>query len=441
MIGRFRPSVSWLWLFVLVFQVSVLPDSLLPQGAGRVANAFVLLALLAMVLIAGTKKIPKKIAWFVVLPLSLVLGGYSVNILRNLSRETLGYIGMSLPWLAALSIPFMKSYSLQDSWKLFYRFTLVFAVVACVEYYAVFSGILATTPINNTRGEFEVGFFTIFLRLADGTPYDRMFGVFPEPGTLGMLHLPAIAYALVFGQWWALVPLLGCMYLSRSLGGWASLVIMAAMFVYWRVRSFAGRAVLLSLLVAGVSYFFLGYFVTTYQQKDASATVREENVLVFIRNLPDTLVRYPLGAPLAGRSLSALQETDQKYLGSNFAPYTALILGGIPAFVGYCAIFLVALFASAKYFVQRRDSNKLLACAFLSLPAMLLFVFQRATIFDTPVFAFLFAAPVMTVMLRRRRRGREGVRQRRSKSGRPTDGGPTRLLPNDSAAPSGGGQE
>lgn len=419
MIKRLTPSWSWLLLLVLVFQVSLLPDILGMRGTARVANAIALVTFLVASLVAALRVQHRTVSAAVfllfVVPAGLVLLGYSINILRSVDLQTMGRLGMLLPWLAALSVPFMKSYSLEKSWLVFYRFMFISSAVSCVEYWAVFSGILATTPIESVYGDFSRGIFTSYLRLADGSPHFRMHGVFPEPGTLAMWLMPAIAYALVFGKRAGLAVFTVALFLTHSLGGFASAVVLAGSFTWWRTRRPFVRVLMLVLLGAGVAYFLREYFLSAYVSKAGSASVREDNVFLFWRDLGAQIVNRPFGTPLVGRSLSDLAAVDRDYLGSDFAPYTALVIGGVSALIGYTAMITIALSASIKY-LARRHADRLTACAFISLPPLLLFVVQRATVFDSPLFAFLVAVPVLAVL-----RGEVAGTRRSGSASRPGD--------------------
>lgn len=391
--------MSWLLLIVMVFQLSMLPDILGLRGTARAANAVALLAFLVMALRVDYRRVSAAVFLLFILPAGLVLAGYSINILRSVDLQSIGRLGMLLPWLAALSVPLMKSYSLEASWLLFYRFMLVSSAISCVEYWAVFSGVLATRPIESTYGSFVAGISTIYVALPNGRPYYRMLGVFPEPGTLAMWLMPAIAYALVFRHRVGLLIFLTALWLSQSLGGFASAVVLAGTFAWWRMRRLLVRVVIVAMLGAGVTYYVGDYFVTSYVSKARSATVREENALRFWGELGRQIVTRPLGAPLVGGSLADLGTFDRDYLGSSFAPYTALVLGGVSALLGYSAMIAVALFTSMKFFA-RPHADRLMACAFISLLPLIIFVFQRATIFDSPLFAFLIAAPMLAVIRR-----------------------------------------
>lgn len=388
-------GTSVLLLLVLVFQSSVLPDTLGLKSTGRALNAIILAAFAVLALAALFHAKIRKSSLYVVIPSGLVLVGYSINALRSVTTETLGFAGALLPWLAVISVPFMKSFDLARSWLFFFRFMLICALVSLVEYAAVFAGALTPTLIETTRGDFAKGVVTIFHVLEDGSVYDRMYGVFAEPGTFAMLLMPAIAYALVFSKRLALVVFLSCLFLTRSLGGFASLVVLLTMFVYWRTRRLSAQLLLSSSFVLTVAYFFGNFFLAAYESHNLSSTVREENVFLFYENFWHILWEYPFGIPLVGTSLTSLQG-NVLYLGSNFAPYTAFVIGGVVALVGYSAVLLVSLIATVRYFAKNNPSE-IMACAFISLPALQLFVFQRQTIFDLALFAFLFVSPIMMV--------------------------------------------
>ena len=75
--------------------------------------------------------------------------------------------------------------------------------------------------------------------------------------------------------------------------------------------------------------------------------------------------------------------------------------GGILAFVGYTMFFFLNVIVLIKYYTQNHDPDRLTACAMLSLPGVLMFVFQRTTILETLLFAFLFSVPLLRVLTRK----------------------------------------
>lgn len=387
---------SLLLMEVLVFQMSVLPDTLELKSASRILNLGALTVFSVLALKALFQGRTRRASLFFVIPVALVLMGYSANFIRTFGVDHLGIAGILLPWTAALSVPFMRSFSLKKSWALFYRFMLGFSLLSCIEYGAVFAGRLTPTPIVTQNGVFVRGIATMFTELDDGSVWDRMYGVFYEPGTLAMFLIPAIAYALVFAKRWPLLVFLLCLLAAQSIGGYASLVVVVTLFIYWRTPRLSAKLLVFPFVVAGAGYVLADYFVPAYAAKGLSAATREEQVSMFGQNFFNLLREYPLGMPLVAGSTTNL-DVHPLYSGSNFALFVAFHLGGFIAFAGYTALVVFSIIASIKYFAKY-NPNKNMACAFISLPALAMYVFQRATIFDSALFAFLFAVPIMVVL-------------------------------------------
>ncbi len=390
---------------MMIFEVSVLPDSLGLGLAARVVNATALVVLFAYglgVLVGG---LPERVLVLYCCPVMLVVVGFLVNILRSASPETLSHLGLLLPWAAALSVPFMPGHDPERYWRLFYRFMLVASLVALIEYAAVFSGWLAPTVIETKRGDFLKGVFTIFHGLEDDTVYYRMYGVFAEPGTFAMYLLPALAYALIHRKMIATASLLACLVLTASLGGYFGFAIMLASFLHWELRRRSAvaqlivglGAIVVMALTAGALYEF---FSVSYLDKGVSAGTRESNLSLFFTNFFEILSRAPLGMDLKGESLSNLADTDKAYIGSNFAPGTALMIGGVTAFLGYTIFLTVSTVCWLKILIRKSD-HRVFAYVCVSFPALMTFVFQRTTIYESAVYSFLFAAPLLATLRRR----------------------------------------
>lgn len=392
-----KPVFLLLMAVVLVFQFSALPDTLGIKPIGRVLNTAALVVLCVLSLRAFAEKRMAR-SWFFVIPVALLFVGYAMNFLRGFSIERLGQAGALISWAAALSVPFMRSYSLEKAWAMFYRFMFLFAVVACVEYAAVFSGRLAVTPFVSQNGYYLRGICTVFNERLDGSVDGRMYGVFAEPGTFAMFLLPAIAYALVFGKRLSLLVFLVCMWWTGSFGGEASLVVVVILFIQWKTRRRLVGLLVLPFVMAGAYYLYSNYFTPTLATtKSNSAMVRQDQVELFGAQWVETLTAHPLGMDLPGGTTNL--QADRSYIGSNFTPYVALASGGVVAFAGYLALLVLSLASSLKYFA-RYNPNPLSACAFISLSALLLFVFQRETILESALFAFLFATPIIEILRR-----------------------------------------
>jgi hypothetical protein len=398
--ARSGRGVLTLMLIVLVFQTTVLPDTLGMKSLARVFNAFELFVFLLGALLALASGRVSRAPRFFVVSVLLALVGCTINILRNLTPESLGATASLLPWIAALSVPFMRSFDIKRAWALFYRFMLWGSSVSALEYAAVMSGVLPARPMETDRGVFLKGIFSTFFGLADGTVHFRMYGLFAEPGTYAMFLLPAILYAWIRGERKAVALFLGCLYFTDSLGGIASLIVVGATYVFWRSSKRSVGMLMTMGFVAVVMYVGSGALRERYLEKGASASVREDNATMFRENVVSIVTSNPFGLPLTGQSLTELENVNANYLGSNFEIYTIFVKGGILASLGYTILFVWMTWCSVRFILAgdsdpRRTRDASSAVAMICLPAMLLFVFQRETVLASALFAFLFVQPLI----------------------------------------------
>jgi hypothetical protein len=395
------PILFWA---VIAFQISVLPDTLGVGLMARAANSLALVLLFVCSISVLASQVSERVLVLYCLPIVLIIVGYLTNVLRSANLEALSYLGLIIPWFAALSVPFTKGFDAERYWRLFHGFMLVASIIALLEYVAVFWGFLQPSILETKRGEFLKGFLTIFLGLEDGTPYNRMYGVFAEPGTFAMYLLPALAYALVHRRILAAVLFLVCMLLTASLGGYLGIVLVAVAFVQWEARR---RGAVVSLFVAlaaavtvacvfGTVYEF---FANSYLDRGESAAARESNIDLFFRHFFDIAFEDPLGMKLHGDSLTELAKSDRLYIGSNFTIGNALVVGGLTSFIGYVVFLLVNTVCWLRA-VSRTSHSKVMECVCVSFPALLSFIVQRATIFDSALYSFLFAVPILSVLRR-----------------------------------------
>jgi len=386
-----------LFMSVLIFQVSVIPDTLDIKVLSRAVNIVVLCILGLLMFLNIKKKLPKSVVFLYIFPVSLIILGYSINFLMALDVNSFGQASKLLPWIAIISIPYFVAANIALYWKLFYRFVLFFVTISLVEYFAIFNGFLTPTRIELGRGTFFKGFFSLLHYLEGGIPYYRFYGVFAEPGTAAMFILPALVYAFVFSKKIASVILLVGLFLTYSLGGNFSFLVILSLFLYWRSNDNSGSIkfkILLSLIIISACIFFADVFLKQYDKKQLSASVREENVTNFISSIGGAFIEKPFGFVLEGKSLSTLN-AQKYYFGSNFSFAVAFIQGGVLAFFGYSMFFFINVFFTARYYFQKYNPDKITACVFISLPGMLIYCFQRTTILESVVFSFLFAAPLI----------------------------------------------
>lgn len=388
-------------LIVLGLQVGVLGDVFNAGAFARLAN-LVTLATFAALSLWVLIKAHRPVVFFVyLLPLFFVLAGVAVNILRSGPLENLGYFGMTIPWLAAIAVPFATRGKGDEYWHWYYRFMLLTTLASIAEYGAAFIGVLPVTLIETDRGEFLKGFFTIFHNLGDDVIYGRMYGVFPEPGTYAMYLLLAIAYCLTERKWAALLLFLSALFMTGSLGGGIGLVALSVAYaLFGRGRTSASRLHITTAAILCMLVFVwkpVGTrFAAAYEQKGLSAEVREDNVQQFLMRLPTLAVEAPIGHRLSGSSLSSLEAQDA-YTGSNFTPAAWFALGGVMSLFGYVGFLLTNVAVAIVLLIRPREGAAERAVA-LSLPVCMLFLAQRTTPLDTAVFGFLFGGVMVSTL-------------------------------------------
>ena len=217
-------------LSVLMFQLTVLPDTLSIHSLARLVNALILFVLVISFCLFITNKRPTQVMLYYFLPLMLIILGYSINLILALSPDTVGQAGKLLPYVGALTIPFLKKHDLAKCWKFFYVFMFWTVVIGICEYVAIFGGFLEPVRIETSRGVFFKGIFSILHHTAQGIPYFRFYGVFPEPGTLVMYLIPALVYALIYSKKLAIGIFLIAIAMAASLGGYVSTLVVVYCF-------------------------------------------------------------------------------------------------------------------------------------------------------------------------------------------------------------------
>jgi hypothetical protein len=209
--------------------------------------------------------------------------------------------------------------------------------------------------------------------------------------------LPALAYAAWYkSPFGALIMLVG-LYLTGSLGGYIGLAMLAIVLVYVRMsqRQFTLPALIFSAVLAATIWLSFGDTTKdAYLRRGASHTVREDNLQRTVVNLPMLLLDFPLGFNLT-RDVSA---EDRRYqLGTNFTVGNALQFGGIAAFVGYIGCVLVSLVCASRAIIARQLSARQ-KVVFCSLIVLFPFIAQRAVIWDSALFALLFAQDLIELL-------------------------------------------
>ena len=390
----------------VVFQLTILPTTLGIKPVSMLVNAGLLVGFaLSAALITTKRRVPPAVMFFYLMPLTVALLGYGINFARSLTPASLGSASVFMPFLAAMSVPFLKGYDASRLWTVYYRLMLVICIVSLIEYALVFTGRLPTTPLPTVYASFLKGIVTIFYDYGGGLPHYRFYGVFLEPGTATMLVLPALTYSLFTRRLLGIAVFLAVFVLTNSLGGYMALALTTGIACF-AMSGRAGQptAVRAMMLVSAIPVVIalLGLlFVPEYSQKGASASIRENNVSSFVTGFLPSIVGRPFGFPMSGTTLTALSSADD-YYGSNFMIYVAFVQGGVLGLAGYLVLFATACVATARRVFSTDPADPVATSAFVSMPAMLLFSFQRMSVFDTVLFAFLYAAPLVAVLGRER---------------------------------------
>jgi hypothetical protein len=340
------------------------------------------------------------------IPGMLVFGGMFFNIaLNNLGNFNLiSVFGITVPWIVYLIIPYFLErgeINTKVLWKLYFYFMLIFNLLGILGYYFVFIGTSNLKLIKTPEGEFLANFVSIYFQQTDGDIHFRYYSCFSEPGTLAMFLLPAIAYAFFYKKYLSLSVLLIAFYFTFSLGGIISLLLMIAIFffiIFNRSKKYFFVSIFVLLLTGFLLVLnFKGYIKEEYDEKENSAKVREESFANTLINLPVIFLTNPLGLKLGETSDD--MEKNKMYSGTNFLPGFYLQYGGVLAFFGYLGVLAVSFNVSIRA-LARSDLTLDEKVVFSSILVLLPFIFQRSTIWESALFALLFA-PFIIAELKR----------------------------------------
>ena len=404
-----KNSLLLLALFgsTLIFQVTALKWMWSIESFSRIINLFSLLLglVISFKALYGTNY-SIKIWKYYLIPGMLVFGGMFLNIMLNTfsNFNLVSVFGITVPWIIYLITPYFLLNGVIDAkvlWKYYFYFMLIFNILGILGYYFVFFGTSNLKVITTPHGQFLSNIFSIYYLQEDGFAHFRYYSCFLEPGTLAMFLLPAIAYAFFYKKYLSLSVLLIVFYLTFSLGGIISLLLMIAVFVFIifnkNNKYFFGSIFVLLLTVSLLWVNFSGYILDEYVEKDNSAKVREDSFANTLANLPAIILSNPLGLNFGETSDD--MEKNRLYSGTNFLPGFYLQYGGILAFFGYLAVLGVSFKVSIKA-LARSDLSIEEKVVFSSILGLLPFIFQRSTIWESALFAFLFA-PFIIAELKR----------------------------------------
>ena len=389
------------WITIL-FQVTALKYIWAIEGLSRLLN---LAALLTVTLYVAHSMIShrfnKNVSYFYILPGLVVFVGIFLNVTLNsiTNLNVINYYSLMLPWAVYLAIPALLKKNACESeilWRYFYYFMLTAVFLGLSDYYLAFSGASSLRMISTPNGEFLAGWFSLLHLLEDGSAHERFYACFYEPGTLAMFLLPAMAYAYYHKKYIGLVIFSMGLYLSGSLGGIIGVAMIIPLLIFVSTNKRGIPLVIPAfILILASSVIMINYMddiTLKYGEKNLSKTVREDNLKNTISNLASMLINNPTGFELTEGTPSASKNID--YYGSNFTPGNALQMGGISAFLGYLVVLLVSL-VSALLSIIRKNLSLEEKVVFCSMVVLFPFIFQRDVVWDSAIFAFLFAPSII----------------------------------------------
>lgn len=401
---NYKNSFLVLFLFVttLMFQVTGLKFIWSLENTARIINLLVLFLLIAYsVYSIGKRVYPKNVWTFYLLPGLLIFFGIFLNVTINVfsNFKLISYYGQTLPWLVYLIIPSLlrkRKLNTKILWRYYYYFLLIINILGILEYELVSKGVFNLHLLKTPYGTYLAGYFSMLHMLNNGIAYFRYYSCFIEPGTLAMFLLPAISYAFFYKKYFGLLIFLLAFYLTFSLGGIISLLILIAIISFLLLNGKKNNLLYTLFgvfIVATILVFnFSGSITKQYKEKNLSAKVREENISNTFTNLPLILMTNPMGLTLATNTESF--EENPLYVGSNFSPITYLEYGGISAFLGYLLCLTVSFIIALKS-IKRNDLLVEEKVVFSSILVLLPFIVQRTTIWESALFGLLFAPSIL----------------------------------------------
>lgn len=392
--------VLFAFVVTVLFQITAYKFIWGIEGVSRLLNIATIVIFSGYALNALLKfKFNENVVNFYIIPGILVYIGFFINIsISSISNlNIVKQYGLIIPWAIYLAIPGLVKFGKLNAttlWRYFNNFMLATVSISVVEYYLLFSGVIAPRPIVTDGGPFLAGYFSMLYGIEmgefQGELHYRFYASFMEPGTLAMFLLPAMAYAFLHRKYFSLLIYSFAMYLSDSLGGFIGVAMLIPLLVYFR---FHKKGVLLPIAFCIISIFLVAIFfaddlVERYEKKGLDASIREESASVFVKKLPSLLLNYPLGLPRTETTEQAQQHAA--YSGGNTAIGIIYNLGGIPSFVGYLAVLFVSLWYAIISLFRKGLSPDEQAAA-VSIFCLLPFIFQRTVVWDSSIFALLFA--------------------------------------------------
>tara|TARA_B100000768_G_scaffold100252_2_gene93326 strand:- start:6512 stop:7825 length:1314 start_codon:yes stop_codon:yes gene_type:complete len=385
-------------------------------GVESIARVFNFLTLFFFTILAFISIIIRneaKPVWiYIIIPSLLIFIATFTNITRSLISDpsVISFYGALLPIVALLSSPYLVKSGVLTSKLIFkyYYIALVSIVsLSITEYLLVFSGIITPSAIMTSGGSFVATNFSILYDLEDNiyntTDLDvRFYASIIETGSLAMLILPALIYAVLknlkLGALILLISFIG----TQSLGGFLSLALFLGILPFLIINlsqfKLSSKMVLflflyitLGILFAGLAFtYLLDLFDNKFAQTGGalgptSGSTRLDNITLLFGNLPSILIDNPLGYSLSTDSNDIFKNN---FYGFNVGLGIAIFNGGFLAFIGYSILSLTYVYIAIKTFFMKNITTDN-AIASSSIIVLFPFFFQRGAIFETTILVLL----------------------------------------------------
>lgn len=363
------------------------------------------MSLVAFVLTISHLRSSRRFFLFFIFPAFLVFIGICINVGRLLvvDLSNLAYLGFLLPWCVFLVIPTLcriDPFIDGRMWLIFYRFMVFFAFICSLEYWYVISGNQGyLTEKLTSGGWFQTGWSSLFFRLeyevdgqlAYGPIESRMYGVFLEPGTLGMFLIPVIVWSFITRRYFGFAVLLTAFVLAGSIGAFASLALVPLLYSFIRKKSFFFVSGIMILGAVAVGVLKYDAIVETLESKGESKATRIDNLRNGINEVPVLLTEDPFGMDLSA-DLEYDPSVKEDSAAQKFATvplFYQYVIGGILALIGFAIIVFTSVL-SVLFTNRDRQFNSEEYTVLISIIPMFAFVFQRASLWDSALFAILF---------------------------------------------------
>lgn len=397
-------TIFYLFIIAFVFQVTMLKFIWNIESISRIINTLYLLTVLFIFFYAIFRDYKIKVWKYYLFPGILILSGLIINILiSSISDFTvLAQLGSTIPWVLFLVIPYFMDYkkvNFNYLWELSYKIIVTFVFLGLIDYYIIFINGNVSKYLETPYGDFVGGSFSILHMLLDGSAHFRFYSFFAEPGTLAMFLLPFIAYSILKKKYFGFLILLTGFFYTFSLGGYISLFFLFFLLFLYKSKknNIIITSIFMSIIISATYFYVTNDLVQTYEKKGYSATSREDNFSNSFTKIPTIIFNYPLGIPLSNSTSE--MEKNPNYTGANFIPNNYLQKGGVLSLVGYLLVLIFSIRMSLRVLFSKNINYSIeTVVVAISIIAILPFLLQRSTIWESSLFAFLFAPTLLNLL-------------------------------------------